>query len=179
MHASNAALGYLKAHLHYSASDLRPLEGCRPLPTQHSMPLWCPHCGFPVRLGSLCGSRSFSHANCRFSVLLIFLSGVCVVFSLAAHPQGTPADAQLQIPLSEKPTARRYFLWEKGSSPLAGREPWRDYKLYLESTSVLLPLPPFLYRRLPKAVKTWVLLELPMFQFDEATDGVEALQEDR
>jgi hypothetical protein len=98
----------------------------------------------------LCVCRSLSFAqggsiyipNCffaRFSVLLFF-SG---------------------IPTAEKPLARRVFL--SGDA-----DAWATYRTYLDETSILIPLPPALYRPLPKVVKRTVLLDFPFYQFDEA-----------
>jgi hypothetical protein len=44
---------------------------------------------------------------------------------------------------------------------------------------LLIPIPPALYKPLPRWVKTWVLLDLPMYQFDEKKDGEKAIEEER
>ncbi|KDR67940.1 hypothetical protein GALMADRAFT_257439 [Galerina marginata CBS 339.88] len=82
------------------------------------------------------------------------------------------------VPTAEKPTAKRFYLLSHG--PEAREEDahaWEGYKEYLRETSILIPLPPFLYRPLPRIVKKTVLLDFPVFHFDEATDGAAALQE--
>ncbi|KAF8524165.1 DUF1295-domain-containing protein [Gautieria morchelliformis] len=81
------------------------------------------------------------------------------------------------VPTAEKPTAERFYLLtyapsNKDKYPGA----WKAYKEYLRSTSILLPLPPAIYRPLPDQVKRWLLLDLPFFGFDEKTDGVTALE---
>ncbi|OCF37508.1 hypothetical protein I316_00633 [Kwoniella heveanensis BCC8398] len=107
-------------------------------------------------------------------VLLLFLSG---------------------IPTAEKPTAKKYFLMSHptssstsdggngGNSSFSHPEPsneiWSEYKQYLKRTSILFPVPPSLYAPLPEAVKRTVLLDLPMFKFDENKDGKEALEQER
>lgn len=55
---------------------------------------------------------------------------------------------------------------------------WRNYKEYLKSTSILIPIPPKIYRPLPKAVKTWLLLDLPFYRFDEQKDGEKAIEKE-
>lgn len=81
------------------------------------------------------------------------------------------------MPTAEKPTAERYFLLSNAPST-KDRFPhaWAAYKEYLRSTSILIPLPPALYRPLPAWIKRWVLLDLPIFTFDEKKDGALALQ---
>lgn len=55
---------------------------------------------------------------------------------------------------------------------------WRNYKEYLGRTSILVPIPPAVYRPLPQFVKTWLLFDLPFFKFDERTDGKKALEKE-
>jgi hypothetical protein len=50
---------------------------------------------------------------------------------------------------------------------------------YLNRTSILLPLPPSIYRRLPTIVKRTVLLDFEYFGFDEARDGPQAIEKER
>lgn len=50
---------------------------------------------------------------------------------------------------------------------------------YLNRTSILFPIPPSIYRRLPEIVKRTVLLDFPMFKFDEVRDGPAAIEEER
>jgi hypothetical protein len=92
------------------------------------------------------------------------------------------------IPTAEKPTAKKYFLMShatrsSSSSNLSDSpeypDAWEKYKNYLASTSILLPIPPLLYRPLPSWLKKTVLLDFPMYSFDEAKDGKEALKETR
>ena len=71
------------------------------------------------------------------------------------------------IPTAEKPQARRVFL--SGDA-----DAWATYRTYLDETSILIPLPPALYRPLPKTVKRTVLLDFPFYQFDEAGAGAGA-----
>ena len=40
--------------------------------------------------------------------------------------------------------------------------------MYLDETSILIPIPPALYRPLPKAVKRTILLDFPIYQFEES-----------
>lgn len=48
---------------------------------------------------------------------------------------------------------------------------WDRYQAYLASTSVLFPIPPALYRPLPKMVKSTVLLDFPIYRTFETEDG--------
>ncbi|KIJ55213.1 hypothetical protein M422DRAFT_23827 [Sphaerobolus stellatus SS14] len=81
------------------------------------------------------------------------------------------------MPTAEKPTAERYYLLS-ASPANHGKYPqaWANYKEYLRSTSILIPLPPVLYRPLPMWIKRWILLDLPIYHFDEKTDGPLAVQ---
>ncbi|KAI0918277.1 hypothetical protein AcV5_002302 [Taiwanofungus camphoratus] len=84
------------------------------------------------------------------------------------------------VPTAEKPQARKFFLLSypehaEGSTndcetaPLAARRPendaWENYKRYRAQTSLLVPLPPALYRALPRVVKKTILLDWPMYTF--------------
>lgn len=54
-----------------------------------------------------------------------------------------------------------------------------NYQAYLQSTSILIPLPPALYCPLPVWLKRSVLLDFPVYQFHEGTDRKAALEEER
>ena len=56
---------------------------------------------------------------------------------------------------------------------------WDKYKDYLSRTSIILPIPPAIYRPLPEWLKRTVLLDFPMYRFDEKTEGPKALEEER
>ncbi|KAL5513075.1 hypothetical protein ACEPAH_3473 [Sanghuangporus vaninii] len=84
------------------------------------------------------------------------------------------------VPTAEKPTAKKYYLLSNGvNAKEEHRNAWSNYKAYLRSTSVLIPLPPALYSRLPAIIKKIVLFDFPMYQFNESTDGPAAIEEDR
>jgi hypothetical protein len=86
------------------------------------------------------------------------------------------------IPTAEKPTAKKFYLQSYSPNPDRendGGSTWRHYKGYLDRTSLLIPIPPALYKPLPRWVKTWVLLDLPMYRFDEKKDGEKAIEEER
>ncbi|KIJ63477.1 hypothetical protein HYDPIDRAFT_112892 [Hydnomerulius pinastri MD-312] len=51
--------------------------------------------------------------------------------------------------------------------------PWDKYLSYLSSTSILFPIPPVLYRPLPKFLKSTVLLDFPMYRKFGTVDGVQ------
>ena len=46
-----------------------------------------------------------------------------------------------------------------------------DYAKYLHRTSIVLPLPPMLYRPLPLWMKRSILLDFPFYQYDPAKDS--------
>lgn len=72
---------------------------------------------------------------------------------------------------------------ESNSGSFSRKQPkndiWTNYKAYLARTSIVIPIPPPLYRPLPEWVKRTVLLDFPMFRFDEEKDGTAALEESR
>ncbi|KIH94288.1 hypothetical protein SPBR_05989 [Sporothrix brasiliensis 5110] len=61
------------------------------------------------------------------------------------------------LPLSERSGAAKRYA--------AGGAIWDEYRLYLHRTSILIPMPPALYARLPVVVKRTLLLEFPMYVF--------------
>ena len=68
------------------------------------------------------------------------------------------------IVTAEKPQARCVYLCGDAKAQAA-------YQSYLDDTSVLIPIPPVLYRQLPNVVKRAILLDFPFYQFD-ASDAV-------
>jgi hypothetical protein len=82
------------------------------------------------------------------------------------------------VPTAEKPTAKKFFLMSCGDNASQPKA-WQNYKEYLQKTSILIPLPPSLYRRLPRVIKRTVLLDFPFYQFDEGKDGAAAIEETR
>ncbi|KAF8474386.1 hypothetical protein DFH94DRAFT_761879 [Russula ochroleuca] len=65
------------------------------------------------------------------------------------------------IPTAEKPQAQRVYLSGDANA-------WEAYRAYLDDTSILIPIPPALYRPLPKVVKRTILFDFPLYQFDES-----------
>ncbi|KAK7683315.1 hypothetical protein QCA50_013577 [Cerrena zonata] len=89
------------------------------------------------------------------------------------------------IPTAEKPTARKYYLMShthSGSSSDSHNpeypDAWKKYQLYLASTSILIPIPPVIYRPLPTFLKRTVFFDFPIYQFGEE-DGKRAVEEER
>ena len=87
------------------------------------------------------------------------------------------------VPTAEKPTAKKYYLLshDPSDSPAAPHNPefpdaWKKYQSYLASTSILIPIPPFLYRLLPTFIKKTILLDFPMYEFSE-DDKKNAIEE--
>lgn len=84
------------------------------------------------------------------------------------------------IPTAEKPQAKRYYLLTHGvEAKEEHANAWKRYKEYLRTTSILIPIPPAIYSPLPAFVKKTVLLDFPMYQFDDCEDGQKAIEEDR
>ena len=99
---------------------------------------------------------------------------LCVQYHILLYCGVNPAHAHTRsvllffsgVPTAEKPQARRVYL--NGDS-----NAWAAYRAYLDETSILIPIPPTLYRPLPKVVKRTILLDFPLYQFDvsEAAPG--------
>lgn len=84
------------------------------------------------------------------------------------------------VPTAEKPQAKKFFLMSYGEN--AKQEyvhAWSNYKEYLRRTSILIPIPPVVYRPLPLLLKQTLLLDFPMYQFDEGRDGAVAVEQSR
>ena len=63
------------------------------------------------------------------------------------------------LTLQERPGAKKRY--EKG-------EGWPEYAAYLHDTSILIPFPPQLYKRMPVILKRTLFLEFPIYVFDPA-----------
>lgn len=74
------------------------------------------------------------------------------------------------LTLQERPRAKK--IYEKG-------EGWPEYAAYLHKTSILLPFPPQVYKRLPIAVKRSLLLEFPIYVFDPVKHADQPSSQDR
>lgn len=61
------------------------------------------------------------------------------------------------ISLAERPKAKARY--EKDNN-------WQGYKRWLDRTSVLIPFPPQLYKKMPTILKRTLFLEFPMYVFD-------------
>lgn len=83
------------------------------------------------------------------------------------------------IPSAEKPQAKRYYLKAHGPEPDKDHpDAWTEYKAYLNRTSILIPIPQVIYKRLPTFVKRTILFDFPMYQFNEhGEDGKRAREE--
>lgn len=84
------------------------------------------------------------------------------------------------VPTAEKPQAKKFYLMSYGvNAKKEHADAWRQYKAYLKTTSILIPLPSVLYGHLPSMIKTTLLLDFPIYHFDEEKDGIAAREEDR
>nr|UOP57090.1 putative duf1295 domain-containing protein [Thecaphora frezii] len=77
------------------------------------------------------------------------------------------------VPLAEKPKQQEYFLMSHGPDRVGGeglepygrqreRDPWQRMKAYRARTSLLVPLPNGVYRRMPGWIKRSVLLDVSL-----------------
>ncbi|KZS94436.1 DUF1295-domain-containing protein [Sistotremastrum niveocremeum HHB9708] len=84
------------------------------------------------------------------------------------------------VPTAEKPQAKKFYLMSYGPQE-DQNDPsiWQNYKEYLSSTSILVLIPPTIYRAFPTALKRTILFDFPMYQFDEAKDGPKAIDDAR
>ncbi|EJF57362.1 hypothetical protein DICSQDRAFT_92324 [Dichomitus squalens LYAD-421 SS1] len=79
------------------------------------------------------------------------------------------------VPTAEKPVAQRFYkMAYPEDDTLTGhdhgeRKPtnaaWANYQAYRGQTSILIPLPPTIYRALPLWMKRTVLFDLPMYEW--------------
>jgi hypothetical protein len=84
------------------------------------------------------------------------------------------------MPTAEKPQAKKFYIMSHGpGADNIYASAWKNYKMYLKRTSILIPIPPALYTRLPGWLKRTLLLDFPMYAFDESKDGSEAVEEAR
>jgi len=99
------------------------------------------------------GAYAALYASCvgfiLLTVLLMFVSG---------------------LTLQERPGAKKRY--EKGTG-------WPEYEKYLHDTSILIIMPPFIWRNLPVWVKRTVGLEFPIYVFDPAKHVDQSKADDR
>ncbi|KAK5713678.1 hypothetical protein LTR15_011378 [Elasticomyces elasticus] len=74
------------------------------------------------------------------------------------------------LTLQERPGAKKKY--EKGTG-------WPEYEKYLNDTSILIPMPPAIWRRLPVMVKRTIGLEFPIYVFDPAKHADQSKVQDR
>lgn len=103
------------------------------------------------------------------------------------------------VPTAEKPSAKKFFELsyppqKSGDNPSTdnlnvpdveggiqgetvnepARQPasdaWKNYAEYRAQTSILIPLPPAIYRPLPKWIKRTILLDWPMYEYVPGRD---------
>ena len=65
------------------------------------------------------------------------------------------------LTLQERPGAKKKYEIDGPGGPA-----WKAYETWLDRTSILIPLPPALYKGLPAVVKRTVLLEWGIYRFD-------------
>lgn len=132
----------------------------------------------PTTNGSLSASaRSAQYAAIMSPIFTVMCASsmvpnICYSTSLSVLMFGSG------VPTSAKPQAKRFYL--KAYGPAAREDDpviWEQYKAYLRRTSILIPIPPAVYKHLPAIVKKTLLLDFPMYQFDERKDGPPAIEE--
>lgn len=70
------------------------------------------------------------------------------------------------LTLQERPGAKKKFEQDGPDGPM-----WRQYKTWLDSTSILIPMPQAVWRRLPTIVRRTVGVEWPMYVFVPERDA--------
>ncbi|KAH9840516.1 DUF1295-domain-containing protein [Teratosphaeria destructans] len=143
--------------------------------------------------GAVCNVGLFKysrHPN-YFGEIMVQVSIFIIAITPASYgnvPRGTGAHAALYasmlgwiflttllmfvsgLPLQERPGAKKRY--EKGTG-------WPAYEKYLHDTSILIPLPPGLWSRLPVFVKRTIGCEFPMYVFDPAKHADQSKVNDR
>ncbi|KAF2772113.1 DUF1295-domain-containing protein [Teratosphaeria nubilosa] len=143
--------------------------------------------------GAVCNVGLFKysrHPN-YFGEIMVQVSIFIIAITPASYgnvPRGTGAYAALYasmlgwiflttllmfvsgLPLQERPGAKKRY--EKGTG-------WPAYEKYLHDTSILIPLPPGLWSRLPVFVKRTIGCEFPMYVFDPAKHADQSKVNDR
>ena len=74
------------------------------------------------------------------------------------------------LPLQERPGAKKRYEKSVG---------WPEYEKYLHDTSILIPMPPAIWSKLPVIVKRTIGLEFPMYVFDPAKHADQRKVQDR
>ena len=74
------------------------------------------------------------------------------------------------LPLQERPGAKKRY--EKGTG-------WPEYEKYLHDTSILIPMPPAIWRNLPVIVKRTIGCEFPIYVFDPAKHADQSKVQER
>jgi hypothetical protein len=74
------------------------------------------------------------------------------------------------LTLQERPGAKKHY--EKGTG-------WPEYEKYLHDTSILIPMPPAIWSRLPVIVKRTVGCEWPLYVFDPAKHADQSKVQER
>ncbi|KAJ7583679.1 DUF1295-domain-containing protein [Mycena floridula] len=130
----------------------------------------------PIRSGLWCWSRHppyFGEILCWWGIWILCLSPTTngglsssAQYGAIVSPIFTVLILMFAsgVPTAEKPQAKRYFLMSHGPNPSSDKA-WPAYKEYLNETS-----------HIPGFLKKTVLLDFPMYQFDEKTDGAAAVE---
>lgn len=74
------------------------------------------------------------------------------------------------LPLQERPGAKKRY--ESGNN-------WEGYKTWLDRTSILIPMPPQVWVRLPTIVKRTIGFEWPQYVFDPEKHADKSKVQDR
>lgn len=151
----------------------------------------------PSNKGRTCDVGLFSisrHPN-YFGEIIQQFGIFCIAVSPAAYnyvPSGSGAYAALYssmlgawfltilllfvsgLTLQERPGAKKKY---EADGP--NGENWLQYKRWTERTSILFPMPPAVWSRLPTILKRTVFLELPIYVFDPAKHADQKKVEDR
>ncbi|KAG0144337.1 hypothetical protein CROQUDRAFT_716696 [Cronartium quercuum f. sp. fusiforme G11] len=89
------------------------------------------------------------------------------------------------LPTAERPVQQKIFIeshkHKQGSTepnkssdlndPTNNQVDWQDFQAYLNQTSILIPIPNLIYTHLPNWLKHSILLDWPIYRFNEKVEG--------
>ncbi|KAA1068951.1 hypothetical protein PGT21_006940 [Puccinia graminis f. sp. tritici] len=122
-------------------------------------------------------SRRLLHATVIspifITILLLFLSGLPTAekpVQQSVFVKSYKSKLDKNIPHSPQAEDEAIHHQDGGEEDL-----WEQYKLYLDQTSILFPIPSKVYQSIPKALKTTLLLDWGIYRFDENSPEAQKL----
>jgi hypothetical protein len=120
--------------------------------------------------------------------LLLFLSGMPLAEKSAGKKfwlmscESDPRSASLSCSIMARhplthPILYRACIIDGPRDSADGGSTWKNYKTFLERTSILIPIPPAIYKPIPKVIKSTLLFDYPFYKFNAEDDGTKAVEE--